>query len=243
VAAFLLGFLAYVVRTLLFGRVRTDRVMKQGGTALLGEYLMEFGTWIFSPVTSAFIRLRIHPDALSWTSLVLQGISAVALAGGHFGAGGTLLLFGAAFDALDGAVARARGVASDSGEVLDATVDRIGEMAVFFGYAYYYRNDAFGFLLCAAACIGAVMVSYARAKGEGLGIDAKMGLMQRHERAAYLVVATVCSPLVVPFWEPDAANPRHHLVLCAMGVVAVFANVTAIQRTSFIRAELRKRGK
>jgi CDP-diacylglycerol--glycerol-3-phosphate 3-phosphatidyltransferase len=242
-SAFLLALVAYVIRSAVRGRIRTERVMKQGGTVLLGEYFMEYGYWVFSPLSRALIRWKVHPDVLSWSSLVLHCVAALAIAGGFFGLGGWLLLFGAMCDALDGTVARARGVASDSGEVLDAAIDRAAEMVVFFGYAYYYRNQPLGFVLCALACVGAVMVSYARAKGEAMGIDAKMGLMQRHERAAYLVVATLFSSLLAYFWEPGAAEPRHYLVLAALGLIALLSNLTGLQRTAFVRAELRKKGR
>jgi CDP-diacylglycerol--glycerol-3-phosphate 3-phosphatidyltransferase len=242
-SAFLLALVAYVIRGAVRGRIRTERVMKQGGTVLLGEYFMEYGYWVFSPLSRALVRWKVHPDVLSWSSLVLHCVAALAIGGGFFGLGAWLLLFGAMCDALDGTVARARGVASDAGEVLDAAIDRVAEMVVFFGYAYYYRTEPLGFVLCALACVGAVMVSYARAKGEAMGIDAKMGLMQRHERAAYLVVATLFSSLLTYFWEPGTAEPRHYLVLAALGLIALLANLTGIQRIAFVRAELRKRGR
>jgi CDP-diacylglycerol--glycerol-3-phosphate 3-phosphatidyltransferase len=241
-ALFLAGLFAFSVRSAMYGRPHTERVTKQGGSPLLGEYFMEYGLWMFRPVTKLCIRLHIHPDVLSWTSLVLHLVAAVALGRGLFGLGGWILVFGAACDALDGAVARARGLSSDAGEVLDAAVDRVAEMAVFFGYAWYFRTDPLGFVLTAAACIGAVMVSYARAKGEGYGIDAKMGLMQRHERAVYLAVGALASSVVAWYWEPGNPHPRHYVVLVAMALVAVFANLTGIQRTAFTRAELRKKG-
>lgn len=242
-ALFLAGLFAFSVRSAVYGRPHTDRVAKQGGSVLLGEYFMEYGLWMFRPVTKLCIRLHIHPDVLSWTSLALHLVAAVAIGKGAFGLGGWILIFGAACDALDGAVARARGLASDSGEVLDAAVDRIAEMAVFFGFAWYFRADPLGFVLTAAACIGAVMVSYARAKGESMGIDAKMGLMQRHERAVYLSVGALISSVVAWYWEPGEAHPRHYVVLAAMGLIAIFANLTGIQRTAYVRAELRKKGR
>ena len=242
-SAFLLALLAYVIRSAVRGRIRTERVMKQGGSVLLGEYFMEYGYWMFSPVSRALVRWKVHPDVLSWLSLALHCVAALAIAGGFFGLGSWLLLFGAMCDALDGTVARGRGLASDSGEVLDAAIDRVAEMVVFFGYAYYYRHLPVGFALCSLACVGAVMVSYARAKGEAMGIDAKMGLMQRHERAAYLVVSTLFSSMLTYFWEPGAAAPRHYLVLTAMGLIALLANLTGIRRTAFVRAELRKKGR
>lgn len=242
-ALFLAGLFAFSVRSAVYGRPHTERVTKQGGSVLLGEYFMEYGLWMFRPVTKLCIRLHIHPDVLSWTSLLLHLVASVAIAMGMFGLGGWVLVFGAACDALDGAVARARGLASDSGEVLDAAVDRIAEMAVFFAFAWYYRTDALGFLLAAAGCIGAVMVSYARAKGESMGIDAKMGLMQRHERAVYLSVGALISSVAAWYWEPGVAHPRHYVVMASLALVAVFANLTGFQRTAFIRAELRKKGR
>ncbi|MGO9829035.1 MAG: CDP-alcohol phosphatidyltransferase family protein [Myxococcaceae bacterium] len=241
--AFLVAFGAFALKTALSGRPQSKRVTQQGSNSLLGSYFLEYGLWVFGPVVRACVRLGVRPDTLSWTSLVFHFGAAVALAQGAFGLGGSLLVVGAMCDSLDGGVARERGLASDAGEVLDASVDRWAEMAVFVGLAYYYRNDSVGFLLAAAALAGAVMVSYARAKGEAMGVEARMGLMQRHERAAYLCLSTVLSPLLAWWWEPAAAHPRYPLVLAALALIAVLANATAIQRTAFVRSELRKRGR
>src|SRR5919198_222028 len=141
-----------------------------------------------------------------------------------------------------GPVARARGLASDAGEVLDAAVDRWAEMAVFFGYAWYYRSIWWGFILAVGACAGAIMVSYARAKAESFGIDAAMGLMQRHERAVWLALATLGSP-IWELWRPTPVGQFafHTPVLVALGVIAVVANWTGWLRTQYTRQELRKR--
>ncbi len=199
--------------------------------------------WLFRPITRACVRLNLHPDVLSWTSLLFHLMAAVGIGAGYFGLGGSLLLAGAACDALDGAVARARGLSSDSGELLDASVDRWAEMAIFLAYAWYYRWFPLGFFLSAGAMVGAVMVSYVRAKGESMGVVVKSGLMQRHERAVYLCGATLVSAIGVPFWEPNDSHPMHYLVLAALALIAFFANGTALQRFALIRAELRKKGR
>jgi phosphatidylglycerophosphate synthase len=216
----------------------TPRIRAQGGSILLGVSAMEMLYGLIKPIVRAATRLGIAPDVFSWLSLILQGAAALWIALGSFEIGGWLLVAGASCDALDGAVARASHRASDAGEVLDAAIDRWGEMAVFFGYAYYYRADTLGFCLACAACAGAVMVSYARAKGESFGVDAKMGLMQRHERAVYLSAATIVSPFVVPHLEVTSDHPRHVLVLAALALVAIFATATSIRRTAFTRATL-----
>jgi CDP-diacylglycerol--glycerol-3-phosphate 3-phosphatidyltransferase len=237
-----LTFVAFLVKSAIQGRPHTARVEKAGGSVLLSKYAMEYGLWMFGPVTRTAIRLRIHPDVFSWTSLFLQVAAALFIANGWFGFGAGLLIVGAACDAADGAVARGRAMASDAGEVLDAAVDRWAEMAVFFGYAWYYRSLTLGFVLSVAACAGAVMVSYARAKAEAFGIDAALGLMQRHERAVWLSVATLGSAI----WEawrptPGGALALHSLVLVALGVIAVLGNWTGWLRTQYTRQQLRKR--
>ncbi len=239
-AAFLAAFAFYAIRSAFRGRARSARVEQVGGSILLSRLAMEFGIWVFGPVTRLAVRLRIHPDALSWASLLLHVAAAFLFARGSFGAGGWALVLGAFCDAIDGAVARARGLASDAGEVLDAAIDRWAEMAVYFGLAWYYRDLWWGFLLAAAACAGAVMVSYARAKGQAFGIDAKGGLMQRHERAAWLAVSTIFSGLW-ELWRPSAGRPLHALVLLALAVMAVLSNWSGWQRTAHVRRELRRR--
>jgi CDP-diacylglycerol--glycerol-3-phosphate 3-phosphatidyltransferase len=239
-ALFLCALLVFAGRSALRGMPHSERVEKQGGTVVLGRFLMEFGLWLFSPLARGAVRLGLHPDVFSWASLLLHLAAAWLLGAGAFGLGGWVLVFGAACDALDGAVARARGMASDAGEVLDAAVDRWAEMAVFFGLAWYYRWSFWGFLLAAAACAGSVMTSYARAKGEIYGIDAKMGLMQRHERAAWLATSTILSGLWA-LWRPPAGTPLHEPVLFALAVMAVLTNWTGWRRTAYVRAELRRR--
>ena len=243
VSAFLVGLLTFALRTAIGGRPRTERVIRQGGTVLLGEYLMEYGLWLFGPVIRACVRLNLNPDVLSWTSLLFHLMAAVGIASGYFGLGGSLLLAGAACDALDGAVARARGLSSQSGELLDASVDRWSEMAIFFAYAWYYRWFTLGFFLAAGALVGAVMVSYVRAKGESMGVVVKSGLMQRHERAVYLCGATLISAIGAPFWEPNDPHPIHYLVLAALALIAVLANGTALRRFALVRAQLRRKGR
>lgn len=239
-AGLALAFVAFVVRSALRAPPRTARVEKVGGSVLLSRTAMEYGLWVFGPVTRAAIRLEIHPDTLSWTSLALQLAAAVLVARGSFGAGGALLALGAACDAADGAVARGRGMASEAGEVLDAAVDRWAEMAVFFGLAWYYRTLWPGFLLAVAACAGAVMVSYTRAKAEASGVDAGGGLMQRHERAVWLSLATLGSSLW-DAWHPAAPGERalHLPVLVALAAIAVLANRTGWARLQRTRRALR----
>lgn len=239
-AFFLAAVAGYAVKAALFGRTRVARVDQLGGSAVLSKAVMESWFWATTPIVQGSIKVGLHPDVFTWTSLVLQAVAALLVASGYFALGGWVLVFGAFCDALDGAVARARGIASEAGEVLDAAIDRWAEMIVFAGYAYYYRDLPWAFALAAGASAGAVMVSYARAKAEGYGIDARMGLMQRHERAAWLSVATVFSGSWET-WHPSSGFALHPLVLAALGAICVLGNWTGWLRTRYTRAELRRR--
>jgi len=119
-------------------------------------------------------------------------------------------------DALDGMVARTRGTASDAGELIDAAVDRYAEIATFAGIAAYYRSYPVGFWLALTSLGGALLVSYARAKGEISGIDARMGSMNRGERAVYIGAAGVLSPYFARFYEPDTVRPAFYLMLATL---------------------------
>ena len=210
------------------------------GNVVMSQFFLEYFYWLQRPVGPIAIKLRISPDLLSWSSLVLQLGAALAISQNGIALCGWLLFIGAACDSLDGTVARARNMASDAGEVLDAVIDRWGEMATCFGFAWLYRDWAPGFVLAVWACAASVMVSYTRAKGETLDVDARMGVMNRHERAAYLITATIFSAFLAR-WRPDWDGEHHVLILLALALISGLGTVTAIRRTVFMREELRKR--
>lgn len=236
---FFLLLAVFGVQVAVSGMPHHPRVANQG-SVIVGQFFLEYFYWLQKPVGPLAIKLRIHPDWLSWASLVLQLAAAVAIGTGALAVGGWLLFFGATCDSLDGTVARARKMASDAGEVLDAIIDRWGEMATCFGFAYLYRDWTPGFLLSVWACAASVMVSYTRAKGETLKLEAKMGVMNRHERAAYTITALIFSAFL-GLWKPEWDTSHHVLLLIALGMIGLLGTVTAIRRTAFMRVELRKR--
>src|SRR5205823_2453508 len=128
-----------------------------------------------------------------------------------------------------------------AGELLDAAVDRYAEISTFAGIAAYYRTYPPGFWLALASLGGALLVSYARAKGEIGGIDARMGAMNRGERAMYLGIAGLVAPVVSRWLEPSASPPLYHALLAVLALIAVMANATALRRFLYIHGELRKR--
>ena len=232
------------------GHKRSARVAQAGESFLLSASLMEYGLWLAGPFARLATRLGLSPDLLSWGSLVFHFAAAAALAGGRFSPAAWLLVLGGACDSLDGSVARARGLASDAGEVLDAAIDRWAEMAVFFGLAYHYRASDLGMGLSLFAAAGAVMVSYTRAKAQAMGVGSSGGFMQRHERAVYLIAAVLAAALLEAYGGSQARVPVEGFplpladwpVLAALAVIGFFATVASLQRTARTREVLRDSG-
>ena len=223
------------------GRFEHERARKEPGSFFLGRFLIEFGYWCFSPLERAALALGVTPNQLTAASLACSVGGAAAFAVGRPAVGGGLVILCAILDALDGMVARTRGTASDAGELIDAAVDRYAEIATFAGIAAYYRNYPLGFWLAIASMGGALLVSYARAKGEISGIDARMGAMNRGERAMYVGIAGMLAPVLARVLERGAVHPVYHLLLATLLLVAVIANVTALRRFAYVHRELRKR--
>jgi phosphatidylglycerophosphate synthase/putative flippase GtrA len=236
-----LVFGGYCVRVAVKGRYVHDRAKKEPGSLFAGRFLIEFAYWMFAALEKGALALRLTPNQLTGGSMAAALGAALSFAFGNPALGGVLVLVCAILDALDGMVARTRGTASDSGELIDAAVDRYAEIATFAGIAAYYREYATGFWLALCSLGGALLVSYARAKGEISGIDARMGSMNRGERALYVGMAGIIAPDIARWIEPDAARPVFHVLLVILGLIALMANVTAIRRFVFIYKELRSR--
>ncbi|HEX4384148.1 MAG TPA: GtrA family protein, partial [Myxococcales bacterium] len=236
----LLLLAAYGVRVLTKGRYVSERSNKEPGSVFLNRFFIEFAYWCFEPLERLSSRLGLTPNQLTGASLVSAIGASFAFGVGQFTLGGWLVILCAICDALDGMVARARGLASEAGELIDAAVDRYAEIATFAGIAAYYRSYPFGFWLSLCSMGGALLVSYARAKGETSGIVARMGSMNRGERATYIGAAGVLAPTVAHFTERGAVHPTFYLMIFTLGLVAVMANVTALRRFAYIHGELRK---
>lgn len=176
--------------------------------------------YVERPVARLFSRLGLTPNLVTLTGLAIAGAGAYVIAIGNWWAGGLIVLFAGIFDLFDGALARETGKASDFGALLDSTIDRVSEAVVLLGLLAYYlsTDNDLGSILVYVALVGSIMVSYMRARSEGLGIDCKVGVMTRPER-----VAAVGIGLIVGHWAPV-------VVLVVLGVIGALTTVTAIHR-------------
>ncbi len=171
--------------------------------------------------------LGITPNTLTVLGLLLSILTAFIIAQGWLLAGGLLVLFAGIFDMLDGAMARARNAASTFGAFFDSTLDRYSESIILFGLLCYALREPglqdrfwpFGYeqpwliALIYIAVVGSLMVSYAKARAEGLGLECKTGLLARPERVVILAIGLLTGAVI---W--------------ALMVLAIFSNVTAVER-------------
>ncbi|MCC7361069.1 MAG: CDP-alcohol phosphatidyltransferase family protein [Anaerolineales bacterium] len=178
------------------------------------------------PIAGALIKVGLTPNLMTGLGFLLSVAGAALLSQGWLTWGGLLLLIAGPFDALDGAMARLLGQPTQFGAFVDSVTDRWSEMLVFLGLLYFYlqRGDSLACILVLVATMGSVMVSYTKARGEALGFDVNVGVLTRMER--YLVLA----PLLVL-----------NLPLVALWIVAVLANVTALQRALHVRRQSRQK--
>jgi CDP-diacylglycerol---glycerol-3-phosphate 3-phosphatidyltransferase len=204
------------------------------------------------PIALAFGRLGLTPDALTLIGFAITAVGAVLLANRLWLAGGLVVFGGAAFDMLDGALARATGRVSRFGAFMDSVFDRWGEGLVYVGLVWGTLDLGLWrpVVLAAAAMAAAFMVSYTRAKAEGLGFSpgtgmAAIGLAPREVRIVILTVGLVAAGILpglpVDTDLPGAtAYPLSALALeVALGLIALLGTITVIQRILHTRDEAR----
>jgi CDP-diacylglycerol--glycerol-3-phosphate 3-phosphatidyltransferase len=235
VGAALLSMAVYAAR----GRLADRDAASRGGSFLMGagDFLMHWLMWWLRPLDRLALRLGLGPGFFNLAGLLMGALAGAAIAAGMLEWGGALILLGGIADVMDGRVARARGVASDYGKFIDATLDRFVEAFALLGLVYYLRPFPLGPLVAAAALAGSLLVSYARARGESVGVLCKEGLMQRAERLVLMALACLSDGAVAH----ALGWPRGESVLLVLGVIAAGTLVTAAQRTLWIAARLRER--
>ena len=177
---------------------------------------------ILDPIGGFLNRLGVTPNMMTMLGLLGNMAGAWFLAQGNMVLGGVFVLVCTPFDALDGTMARLRGEASEFGAFVDSVTDRYSELFILGGLLYHFlqSNDHFSAMAVYIAAAGSVLVSYVKARADSLKFDANTGVLTRLER--YLVIA----PLLV-LNQP----------VIAVWIVAVLANVTALQRIWKVRKQ------
>ena len=182
---------------------------------------------ILDPIGAFLNRMGLMPNNMTILGLIGNTVGAVFLALGNFFLGGIIILAMGPIDALDGTMARLRGIDGKFGAFVDSVTDRYSELIIFAGLLYYYyqQNNTLAMMLVYFAAAGSVLVSYIRSRGQSLGWDTKTGILTRFER--YLILGP--SLLLAVFYPL--------IPIVALGILAVFTNITALQRIVDIRRQ------
>lgn len=218
----------------------TARVRQAGGSIFLNHWIKEYGYWWLRPQVRLLVAIGATPTAVTLGGLAIVLVGCAMVGCGYFGLGGLTILLGSLSDMLDGLVARARNMGSRAGEFVDSLVDRYSDVALIGGLVLYWRHELVFCFIALLGIMGTVVVSYARAKAESLGInDVPKGPMQRAERAVYLGFGIYLSPVVAYFTEMPSKQPTYWLALFVLSVVAVMTNYSAVTMTRYITSRLR----
>jgi len=191
----------------------------EGSRKSLEEVLRKIVKTPLDAIASFLLRIRMQPNHITFLGLLGSIAAGVLIAFGHLLWAGLLAAIMAPLDAVDGAMARLKGSPTKFGSFFDSVIDRYDELFLLAGLTYHFIQQAntWGVMLTFGAAAGSVLVSYTRAKAEALGLNAKVGFMTRIERSIVLIIGLlVGKPLV------------------SVGIIAILANITAIQRIASV---------
>ena len=193
---------------------------------------------ILSLVANKMVAIGITANMVTLFGFVVNLIAAFYFATGRLVTGGILILFGGSFDMIDGAVARAQRNTRASGALLDSVIDRYSEGFLLLGALIYFYSleSLLGIVLAFSAWFGSILVSYVRARAEGLQVTCKVGLMQRPERIILLGAGTVLQGALLhkfPYLQSTGM-----ILLCTLGILTLTSHITAIHRLIFSYQEL-----
>ena len=194
--------------------------MAYSSRRLIPQSLQDHFIKLLLPLTTLFSKWGLSPNTFTIAGVVITSFGAVAFVLGYIRLAGTLILCGGFCDAIDGSIARTTGKASRFGALLDSAIDRYSEFILYLGIGVYFINlkDYRTLAVTFVALCGSFMVSYVRARAENLGLEAKLGFMQRPERIVLIGLGALIHITALKF---------------ALWLVALLANFTALQRIRY----------
>lgn len=192
-------------------------------------------------MVKAMIKVGITPNTITITGFIINVLVAILVIYSAIyqpnnlsliGFAGAMVLFAGLFDMMDGRVARVGGMQSSFGALLDSTLDRYSELITLFSLQFYFilHGWIWNGIVTFLAIVGSIMVSYVRARGEGLGIDVKVGFMQRPERVVVSAVGMILCWVCNSLWA----------LAIPLMLIALLANITAFWRIDYCYKQLKK---
>jgi phosphatidylglycerophosphate synthase len=237
-AFFALPFFVYIMLVATGGVSLPPAKHKGAGKRLFGPLFIGFYYWLLGPAFRFVNRTSLTPNHITFASLMVSVVSAIAIATGHFALAAVLVIGGSSLDMFDGQLARAKKLATPAGAFFDSTADRISDGFIFGGCVVYYAGTPIMYVAL-VTCIMAFTVSYARARGEALGVNGAEGLMQRADRIVILGISLGFAPFFAHRTEGFVAHPFYALTAGALCLLAVLNAVTAVSRILWTMKQLR----
>lgn len=208
------------------------------------DYLQKLIYTLINPIIKGMIKMGITPNMVTTIGFVGNVVAAflfihasqlmpISMGLSWIGWGGAILLFSGLFDMMDGRLARLGNMSTTFGAFWDSTLDRYSELFSLFGITLYLMTASgiWAGVITFLALVGSIMVSYVRARAEGLGIECKVGLMQRPERVVVTALAAIITGLTSNLWW----------LIGGMTLIAVLANITAFWRVAHCYKQLKDR--
>jgi CDP-diacylglycerol--glycerol-3-phosphate 3-phosphatidyltransferase len=179
-------------------------------------------TSVTPPIIKILAKTPLTPNAVTWIGFIVTVIAAAFIARGDFFIGGIIVLVAGFFDMLDGALARITGRVTKFGGILDSTLDRISEAVLLLGLLAVFAREGqvYRSVLAGVTILGSFMVSYIRARMEGMGIECKAGFFTRPERVIVLAAGLLLSSF-------------DYAIVIAMGIITFLSFITIIERLVF----------
>lgn len=206
------------------------------------DFLQQIIYKIINPMVKAMIKVGITPNTITITGFIINILVAILVIYSAIyqpnnlsliGFAGAMVLFAGLFDMMDGRVARVGEMQSSFGALLDSTLDRYSELITLFSLQFYFilHGWIWNSIVTFLAIIGSIMVSYVRARGEGLGIDVKVGFMQRPERVVVSAVGMILCWVCNSLWA----------LAIPLMLIALLANITAFWRIAHCYKQLKNK--
>jgi CDP-diacylglycerol--glycerol-3-phosphate 3-phosphatidyltransferase len=229
--------LAFVVYCALCVAGRAPVVDNVKHNQVFGPFFARFLIWLIGPLERLLVG-RVSPNVITASSLLLCGVTGAAVALGHIPGAVWLYVFAGILDVLDGRLARVSNQQTPAGALFDSVSDRWGELFVFAGYVWFLHDSPW-LLAVMGAIGGSMMVSYTRARAEGLGVPLAGGVMQRAER-----IVLVAGGTLLAAWyggDLDTASLVEPIIGVTMLVCGVASAATAVNRWVVAYRELVRR--
>jgi len=219
---------------------RSKNKQEPQSSKLIGSGIKTWWLLLTLPIEDYLLQIKIHPNILTISTLLVGAITGMAYHFGWIFVAGILVLGGSTFDIFDGRVARALGINSESGAFFDSCLDRFSEAFIYVGILSFFQGTIFSYIVF-FILVSTTMVSYTRARAEGLGVKCEVGIMQRTERVVYLGVLSVLNFFGNQIASAMGYHQDNYLFKLALILILAFSSYTAIQRMVHVMRTLKKR--